>query len=91
MIKMNLNGKDVEIRFDYEFNMKNKPYFTICRVIIDKNIKYTSNAECSILDNPCKNKGRKLSLSRALHETTLTKEERRTIWYEYYRMRGGKW
>jgi hypothetical protein len=49
-------------------------------------------AKCVKGDHFCRDTGRKLSLSRALKEANLPKEERKVIW-ELYRntKRGGRW
>lgn len=38
-----------------------------------------------------KDKGRKISLTRALKQSYLNKEERGWFWNNYYKMRGNKW
>jgi len=49
-------------------------------------------AYCSEHDNFDRNKGRKLSLSRALDELFgQDRETRKLFWNEYYKMRNGKW
>lgn len=48
-------------------------------------------AHCNPKDNFDKNRGRKLSLFRALAAAQLPKEARTKFWEKYFEMRGGKW
>lgn len=50
-----------------------------------------ADAFCSVLDNYSKNKGRKISLTRALKKTNMSVEARRLVWNMYAQMRGGKY
>lgn len=46
-------------------------------------------ALCNDSDNFCKNKGRKISMNRALRAFPV--EERKKFWKAYFEMRGEKW
>lgn len=49
-------------------------------------------ASCGKNDNFCRDKGRKLSLARALKSALIPKEERTEIWECYRNMKkGGRW
>lgn len=72
------NDLNLKIRWKYDARTT--------RCIIQKrgdDISFIGVAECSINDMFVKETGRKLSLARALKETDLSKEERRTIWETY--------
>ena len=45
----------------------------------------------SAKDNYNRNKGRKISLRKALTWSSFLKAERKLIWLEYFKMRGEKW
>jgi hypothetical protein len=52
----------------------------------------TGSAGCHFRDHFCKEKGRKLSLARAMKNANLPKEERTVIWELYRNMKqGGRW
>jgi len=55
---------------------------TYCELINADGI-FSGEAVCHNTDNYNKDKGRKLSLSRAMAEAGLSKEERFEIWEEY--------
>lgn len=76
MIKIN----NIEIRWNHQRNVPAP--ITVCEVKIDED-RYLGTSKCSLNDNFCKDCGRKISLSRALDKTTLSKEKRFKIWEEY--------
>lgn len=50
------------------------------------------HAECASTDHFSRDKGRKISLARALKKTDLPKQERAEIWETYRNMKkGGRW
>lgn len=52
----------------------------------------TGAARCHSNDHFCREKGRKLSLARALKNANLQKEERKEIWESYRSMKpSGRW
>jgi len=51
-----------------------------------------SRCVCAETDHFCKDTGRKISLTRALKEANMPKEERKVIWELYRNMKvGGRW
>lgn len=46
---------------------------------------------CALGDNYDKNKGRKISMQRALEELDLSRSHRQIFWDAYYEMRNNKW
>ena len=77
----------------------------IQEVLPDNTLKVISQGEahCSFFDCYNRNTGRKLSLERALLAEApdpvnpknwlplFVKEDRSSVWQEYFKMRGGKW
>lgn len=65
---------------------------TVCIIVdLDKQTTVVGEAFCSMDDNFDKNKGRKLSMHRALLSSSLTKPTRGKFWKEYYKMRNESW
>ena len=64
---------------------------TVCMVSDEKwRVQHgTGMTHCASTDTYCRDKGRKLSLARALKDARLSKEERTEIW-EAYRTMGNK-
>jgi len=63
---------------------------TICEInTINKERISRGMAQCSPKDNFCKNRGRKISLQRAL--LSFNVEQRLHFWEAYLKMRNGKW
>lgn len=55
---------------------------TICTVV-SKGKAYHGTATCSKEDNFCRNTGRKISMTKALDRTALTKKQRTNVWNAY--------
>lgn len=71
---------------------------TICEIYqIDENktrvVIGVGVAKCSYPDKFDKNKGRKISLQRAINTTTIipSPNDRKKFWEAYYKMRNSKW
>jgi len=64
---------------------------TYCE-LINKDGMYSGEAVCHEGDNYDRDKGRKLSLSRAMEDAGLSKDERFDIWHEYrYMTKKPRW
>jgi hypothetical protein len=89
-------------RFFYPEGKSGKKVTTQClaekssKGIFSKEVKMKvvgiGTASCSINDNFCREKGRKLSLLRAMKQAGMDKNQRKLIW-ELYRVAkpGGRW
>ena len=79
---------------DIEIDGKH-PKATACWIsLVSKNHKSDvayGHAYCSVEDQYNKNRGRKLSLSRALKMLTADRNLRKRFWDEYFRVRHGKY
>jgi len=87
------------------FRMHTECYIYEILSDIEKRLLIQGKAECSNRDRFSKNTGRKLSLERALLTrvppqiptqgkewgSVFTKEDRKTVWQEYFKMRGNKY
>lgn len=91
---------DVEYKVTWRYSVEDLNPVTECfinavgpdgKVDIDNDFAY-GVAYCSLFDNFDKNKGRKISLGRALKMVFLDRQaERLVFWQAYQKMRNGKW
>jgi len=58
---------------------------TTCTLVV-KNKVHTGIARCSKEDSFCRDTGRKVSLSKALQSSDLTKRQRKNVWEDYRNM-----
>ena len=64
---------------------------TLCELFRDSYC-FTGSSICHQNDNFDKDKGRRISLQRAMAKAGLSKEERKELWEEYRRMKPkGRW
>jgi len=74
-----------------EWDYSKEKRHTMCLVGEDRaSMKILSVACCMPTDHFCKDKGRKISLAKALRTTTLSKSERAEIWEAYRNMKPNK-
>ena len=66
---------------------------TLCKLFLNNEPDvFMGLATCHEKDRPCKDKGRRISLQRAMTEAGLSKEERKEVWEAYRRMKPkGRW
>jgi len=58
---------------------------TTCRLTDMNNNTVIGESRCSLKDNFSKKTGRKIALERAMSHLNLSKDERTTIWREYFK------
>jgi hypothetical protein len=78
-----MKTKNYEIRWHYT-GMEHNLFLcgTYC-IINNENTFFYGKAICSDNDHFSRDKGRKLSLARALKNSNISKEERKEIWEAY--------
>jgi len=83
-----MKAGNLKIRWEY----RHIPIVTYCDIIDGNLVIATGKAVCHHKDHFCREKGRKVSLARAIFNAGMPKEERRTIWELYRNMKvGGRW
>jgi len=82
MISLNINQKSIEISFFHTNNNNEKS--TKCNVRVN-NHDYFEIAKVHYKDTFCRAAGRRYSLAKTLRTTNLNKEERKFVWFEYFK------
>ena len=73
---------DLTIKWLY----RHVPIVTYCDIYVGETLIATGQARCNPKDHFNKDGGRKLSLSRALQEIGLSKEDKKCVWEVYRTM-----
>lgn len=86
-MKVNVNGQNYVIKWKHN-NVDNESFnfngITSCYIKVNGQVISSSEAFCSKKDNYDKSKGRKISLARALKNVDIDKNDRKTVWKNYF-------
>lgn len=87
-MKINIDGRDYS--FNFQHHTSGIERGTICRVYNEDGVQVTYGvANVHPHDNYCKEKGRKIALSRAI--STWEKEYKTLVWNEYRTWGKNRW
>ena len=87
-MKINIDGRNYSFKFQHHISGTERG--TVCRVYNEEGAQVTSGvANVHPHDNYCKEKGRKIALSRAI--STWEKEYKTQVWGEYRTWGKNRW
>lgn len=92
MFTFDHDGKKYKVYFKHYHHTGNLPailgtrFNTDCAIVTDdKTVEIHGSSMCSLKDNPCKETGRKIALTRALKQLFPNDKEARTgVWFHYF-------